>query len=79
MIFSDSELWGFSSEMKMKTLRVGIASYEEMKARTVAIARGANGPAGREHVLGNVSGNMRAGSACHQKSRMDIVLPTRRH
>jgi predicted transcriptional regulator len=24
----------------MKTLRVGIASYEEMKARTVAIARG---------------------------------------
>ena len=24
----------------MKTLRVGIANYEEMKARTIAIARG---------------------------------------
>ena len=24
----------------MKTLRVGIASYEEMKARTLAVARG---------------------------------------
>jgi predicted transcriptional regulator len=29
----------------MKTLRVGIASYEEMKARTVAIARGLHKPA----------------------------------
>ncbi len=29
----------------MKTLRVGIASYEEMKARTVAIARGLQKPA----------------------------------
>jgi predicted transcriptional regulator len=29
----------------MKTLRVGIASYEEMKARTVAIARGLYKPA----------------------------------
>ena len=28
----------------MKTLRVGIASYEEMKARTVAIARGLHKP-----------------------------------
>jgi predicted transcriptional regulator len=26
--------------MKMKTLRVGIASYKEMKARTIEIARG---------------------------------------
>lgn len=29
----------------MKTLRVGIASYEEMKARTIAIARGELKPA----------------------------------
>ncbi|HEY2019411.1 MAG TPA: helix-turn-helix domain-containing protein, partial [Bryobacteraceae bacterium] len=29
----------------MKTLRVGIASYEEMKARTLAIARGQHKPA----------------------------------
>ena len=29
----------------MKTLRVGIASYEQMKARTVAIARGEYRPA----------------------------------
>ena len=29
----------------MKTLRVGIATYEEMKARTVAIARGLYKPA----------------------------------
>jgi predicted transcriptional regulator len=32
----------------MKTLRVGIASYEEMKARTVAIARGLHKPASGE-------------------------------
>jgi predicted transcriptional regulator len=32
----------------MKTLRVGIASYEEMKARTVAIARGLHKPASDE-------------------------------
>jgi predicted transcriptional regulator len=31
----------------MRTLRVGIASYEQMKARTVAIARGEYRPAGR--------------------------------
>ena len=29
----------------MKTLRVGIASYEQMKARTLAIARGEYRPA----------------------------------
>lgn len=29
----------------MKTLRVGIATYEEMKARTMAIARGRHRPA----------------------------------
>lgn len=29
----------------MKTLRVGIATYEEMKARTIAIARGLHRPA----------------------------------
>ena len=29
----------------MKTLRVGIATYEELKARTVAIARGLHKPA----------------------------------
>lgn len=29
----------------MKTLRVGIATYEEMKARTMAIARGLHKPA----------------------------------
>jgi predicted transcriptional regulator len=29
----------------MKTLRVGIANYEEMKARTIAIARGLHKPA----------------------------------
>ncbi len=32
----------------MKTLRVGIASYEEMKARTRAIARGEHKPAADE-------------------------------
>jgi predicted transcriptional regulator len=32
----------------MKTLRVGIASYEQMKARTVAIARGDYRPAAGE-------------------------------
>ena len=32
----------------MKTLRVGIASYEQMKARTVAIARGEYKPAADE-------------------------------
>ena len=32
----------------MRTLRVGIASYEQMKARTVAIARGEYGPAADE-------------------------------
>ncbi len=32
----------------MKTLRVGIASYEEMKARTLAIARGEHRPAADE-------------------------------
>jgi predicted transcriptional regulator len=32
----------------MKTLRVGIASYGEMKARTVAIARGLHKPASDE-------------------------------
>lgn len=32
----------------MKTLRVGIASYEEMKARTMAIARGLHKPASDE-------------------------------
>jgi predicted transcriptional regulator len=32
----------------MKTLRVGIASYEQMKARTVAIARGEYRPAAGE-------------------------------
>ena len=32
----------------MKTLRVGIASYEEMKARTLAIARGQHKPAADE-------------------------------
>jgi predicted transcriptional regulator len=32
----------------MKTLRVGIASYEEMKARTVAIARGLHKPSSDE-------------------------------
>jgi predicted transcriptional regulator len=32
----------------MKTLRVGIASYEEMKARTLAIARGQHKPAANE-------------------------------
>ena len=32
----------------MRTLRVGIASYEEMKARTVAIARGEYRPAAGE-------------------------------
>ena len=32
----------------MKTLRVGIASYEEMKARTIAIARGQYKPAAGE-------------------------------
>ena len=29
----------------MRTLRVGIASYEQMKARTIAIARGKYKPA----------------------------------
>jgi predicted transcriptional regulator len=32
----------------MRTLRVGIASYEQMKARTIAIARGAYRPAAGE-------------------------------
>jgi len=32
----------------MKTLRVGIASYEQMKARTLAIARGEYRPAAGE-------------------------------
>jgi predicted transcriptional regulator len=32
----------------MRTLRVGIASYEQMKARTVAIARGEYRPAADE-------------------------------
>jgi len=32
----------------MKTLRVGIASYEQMKARTLAIARGEYKPAASE-------------------------------
>jgi len=32
----------------MKTLRVGIASYREMKARTIAIARGARRPGPEE-------------------------------
>ncbi len=32
----------------MKTLRVGIASYEEMKARTLAIARGEHKPSAEE-------------------------------
>lgn len=32
----------------MKTLRVGIASYEEMKARTMAIARGQYKPSANE-------------------------------
>ena len=32
----------------MKTLRVGIASYEQMKARTIAIARGEYRPAANE-------------------------------
>ena len=32
----------------MKTLRVGIASYEQMKARTLAIARGEYKPAAGE-------------------------------
>jgi predicted transcriptional regulator len=32
----------------MKTLRIGIASYEEMKARTIAIARGQYKPAAGE-------------------------------
>ena len=32
----------------MKTLRVGIASYEQMKARTLAIARGEYRPAADE-------------------------------
>jgi predicted transcriptional regulator len=32
----------------MRTLRVGIASYEEMKARTLAIARGGYRPAAGE-------------------------------
>lgn len=32
----------------MKTLRVGIASYEEMKARTLAVARGELRPAADE-------------------------------
>ena len=32
----------------MKTLRVGIASYEEMKARTLAVARGEHKPAADE-------------------------------
>jgi predicted transcriptional regulator len=32
----------------MKTLRVGISSYEEMKARTVAIAHGLHKPASDE-------------------------------
>ncbi len=32
----------------MRTLRVGIASYEEMKARTLAIARGEHKPAAGE-------------------------------
>ena len=32
----------------MRTLRVGIASYEQMKARTVAIARGEYRPAAGE-------------------------------
>ena len=32
----------------MKTLRVGIASYEQMKARTIAIARGEYRPAADE-------------------------------
>jgi len=32
----------------MKTLRVGIASYEQMKARTIAIARGKYKPAAGE-------------------------------
>jgi predicted transcriptional regulator len=32
----------------MKTLRVGIASYEQMKARTLAIARGEYRPASDE-------------------------------
>ena len=32
----------------MRTLRVGIASYEQMKARTVAIARGDYRPAANE-------------------------------
>jgi predicted transcriptional regulator len=32
----------------MRTLRVGIASYEQMKARTLAIARGEHRPAAGE-------------------------------
>ena len=32
----------------MRTLRVGIASYEQMKARTLAIARGKYKPAAGE-------------------------------
>jgi predicted transcriptional regulator len=32
----------------MKTLRVGIATYEQMKARTLAIARGEHRPAADE-------------------------------
>ena len=32
----------------MRTLRVGIASYEQMKARTIAIARGEYWPAANE-------------------------------
>ena len=32
----------------MRTLRVGIASYEQMKARTIAIARGEYRPAAGE-------------------------------
>ena len=32
----------------MKTLKIGIASYEDMKARTLAIARGQLRPKGHE-------------------------------
>jgi len=35
----------------MKTLRVGIASYEQMKARTLAIARGEYKPAADEPMV----------------------------
>ena len=46
----------------MKTLKIGIASYDEMKARTMAIARGEirPKPGGTEGVV-HLNGELRQG------------------